>query len=94
VRTCTYTQGGSNYRPTPYFDCDGVNNGDTPPWFYKNSGETIVVKCYIVQNDNWTNSPDTEWYRVESGSNRNVGRYVIAGHTQLGGPYSLGIPRC
>lgn len=94
VRTCTYTRGGSNYRPTPYFDCDGVNNGDSPPWFYKNSGETIVVKCYVVQNDNWTNSPDTEWYRVESGSNRNVGRYVIAGHTQLGAPYSLGIPRC
>ncbi|KUM37796.1 hypothetical protein AR539_07840 [Arthrobacter sp. EPSL27] len=94
VRSCTYTRGGSDYRPNPYFDCGGVNNGDTPPWFYKNSGETIVVKCYIIQNDNWTSSPDTEWYRVELGSNRNVGRYVIAGHTQLGAPYSHGIPPC
>jgi hypothetical protein len=93
VRTCTYTLGGSNYNPNN-FTCDGVNNGDVPPWFYKNSGETIVVKCFIVQSDHWTPNPINNWYRVEPGSNRNVGRYVVAGHTALGEPGPAGVPPC
>ena len=93
VRTCTYTLGGSNYNPNT-FTCDGINNGDVPPWFYKNSGETIVVKCYIVQSDHWTPNPINNWYRVEPGSNRNVGRYVVAGHTALGEPGPAGVPPC
>ena len=93
VRSCSYTLGGSNYRPNPYFDCDGVA-GNNPPWFYVASQDTIVVKCYVVQNDNWSGGPDQPYYRVESGSGRNVGRYIIASHTKLGQPGSHGIPHC
>jgi hypothetical protein len=93
VRTCSYTLGGSNYRPNPYFDCDRVT-GDNPPWFYVSTQDTIVVKCYVVQNDNWSGGPDQPYYRVESGSSRNVGRYVISGHTKLGWPGGPGIPHC
>ncbi|WP_104172634.1 Ig-like domain-containing protein [Arthrobacter sp. Y81] len=94
VRTCTFEYGKASYRPKPYFDCQGVNNGDTPPWFYVNSGERIVVHCYVMMNDQWTNTPDQPFYRVEPGSNRNVGYYMVAGHSQLGQPYSHGIPQC
>ncbi|KQR68072.1 hypothetical protein ASF98_23510, partial [Arthrobacter sp. Leaf337] len=94
VRTCTFEYGKASYRPNPYFDCQGINKGDTPPWFYVNSGERIVVHCYVMMNDQWTNTPDQPFYRVEPGSNRNVGYYMVAGHSQLGQPYSHGIPRC
>ncbi|MFD0759533.1 hypothetical protein [Arthrobacter ulcerisalmonis] len=92
-RTCTYTLGGSNYRPYPYTDCDRVT-GNNPPWFYKDTQDRIVVKCYIDQDDNWSNSGVVRWWRVEAGSARNVGRYVIASHTTLADPAGLGAPRC
>ncbi|WP_407709290.1 Ig-like domain-containing protein [Arthrobacter nitrophenolicus] len=94
VRTCTFEYGKASYRPAPYFDCQGINNGDTPPWFYVNTGERIVVRCYVMMNDQWTNTPDQPFYRIEPGSNRNVGFYMVAGHSQLGQPYSHGIPLC
>ncbi len=94
VRTCTFEYGRASYRPAPYFDCQGINNGDTPPWYYVNTGERIVVHCYVMMNDHWTNTPDQPFYRIEPGSNRNVGYYMVAGHSQLGQPYSHGIPRC
>ncbi len=94
VRTCTFEYGKASYRPNPYFDCQGVNNGDTPPWFYVNSGERIVVHCYVMMNDQWTNTPDQPFYRIEPGSNRNVGFYMVARHSQLDLPYSHGIPQC
>jgi hypothetical protein len=94
VRTCTFEYGKASYRPAPYFDCQGINNGDTPPWYYVNTGERIVVHCYVMMNDHWTNTPDQPFYRIEPGSNRNVGYYMVAGHSQLGQPYSHGIPRC
>ena len=50
------------------------------------------MKCYVVQNDNWSGGPDQPYYRVESGSARNVGRYIISSHTKLGQPGSQGIP--
>jgi len=93
VRSCTFTLGGSNYRPSPYFDCDGVN-ADSPPWFYKADQDRIMVACYIDQSDNWSGNGIVRWWRVESGSARNVGRYVIAGHTTLADPASLGAPHC
>ncbi|MGF9647490.1 Ig-like domain-containing protein [Pseudarthrobacter oxydans] len=94
VRTCTFEYGKASYRPAPYFDCQGINNGDTPPWYYVNTGEHIVVRCYVMMNDQWTNTPDQPFYRIEPGSNRNVGYYLVAGHSQLGQPYAHGIPRC
>nr|WP_253182712.1 Ig-like domain-containing protein [Arthrobacter sp. SW1] len=90
-RSCTYTQGGSNYRPSPYFDCDG-KGGNQPPWEYP--GQHMVVRCYIVQNDNWSGGPDVYWWRIEPGSARNVGRYIITGHTTMGDPGPLGAPHC
>ncbi|WP_306970462.1 Ig-like domain-containing protein [Arthrobacter oryzae] len=93
VRSCTFTLGGSNYRPSPYFDCDGVN-ADSPPWFYKADQDRIMVACYIDQSDNWSGNGIVRWWRVESGSARNVGRYVIAGHTTLADPAALGAPHC
>ncbi|MFC9771754.1 MULTISPECIES: Ig-like domain-containing protein [unclassified Pseudarthrobacter] len=92
-RSCTFTRGGSNYRPTPYFTCDGVS-GNNPPWFYKSSQDRIMVACYIDQSDNWSGNGIVRWWRVESGSARNVGRYVIAGHTTLPDPAGLGAPPC
>jgi hypothetical protein len=92
-RTCTFTEGGSNYRPFPYTDCDGVS-GDVPPWFYKVTQDRIVVKCYIEQSDNWSGTGILRWWRVEPGSSRNVGRFVIAGHTTLPDPVAWGAPRC
>jgi large repetitive protein len=92
VRSCSYTLGGSNYDPNT-FTCDG-KGGNQPPWFYVSSQDTIIVKCYVVQNDNWSNGPDQPYYRVESGSSRNVGRYVISGHTKLGWPGGPGVPHC
>ncbi|UVJ40784.1 Ig-like domain-containing protein [Arthrobacter sp. CJ23] len=94
VRTCTFEYGKASYRPNPYFDCQGVNNGDTPPWFYVNSGERIVVHCYVMMNDQWTNTPDQPFYRIDPGSNRNVGYYMVARHSQLDLPYAHGIPHC
>jgi hypothetical protein len=94
VRTCTFEYGKASYRPAPYFDCQGINNGDTPPWYYVNSGEHIVVRCYVMMNDQWTNTPDQPFYRIEPGSNRNVGFYMVARHSQLDLPYPHGIPLC
>jgi hypothetical protein len=93
VRSCSYTLGGSNYRPSPYNDCDRVG-GNNPPWFYSADQGRIVVKCYIDQDDNWSGNGIIRWWRVESGSYRNVGRYVIAGHTNLPDPAGLGAPPC
>lgn len=92
VRTCTFEYGKASYRPSPYFDCQGVNNGDTPPWLYVN--ERIVVYCYVMMNDQWTTTPDQPFYRIEPGSNRNVGFYMVARRSQLDLPYSHGIPQC
>ncbi|WP_309818315.1 Ig-like domain-containing protein [Pseudarthrobacter sulfonivorans] len=91
-RSCTFTFGGANYNPANN-TCDG-KGGNVPPWFYVVSQDLIVVRCYIVQNDNWSGAPDQPHYRVEEGSGRNVGRYVYAGHTTLGVPGSNGVPMC
>ncbi|MFJ4210008.1 Ig-like domain-containing protein [Paenarthrobacter sp. NPDC089675] len=88
-RSCTYTLGGMNYQPSPDFTCDG-KGGNQEPWEYP--GQTMIVKCYIVQKDvnNWT----FNWWRIEPGSSRNVGRYIIAGHTSIGEPGAVGAPPC
>ena len=88
-RSCTYTLGGDNYRPTPYFDCDGVN-ANLPPWEYP--GQKMVVKCYIVQGDQ--SDQMFTWWRIEDGSDRNVGRYIISFHTTVGEPGRVGAPQC
>ncbi|MBT2595436.1 Ig-like domain-containing protein [Arthrobacter sp. ISL-72] len=93
VRLCTYTLGGANYRPAPYFDCDGVN-AHREPWAYVADADRMVVRCYIVQSDYWTPNPIRTWYRLEAGSTRNVGRYVVAGSTTLGEPGNAGVPPC
>ncbi|RAX47549.1 hypothetical protein DQ354_00815 [Arthrobacter sp. AQ5-06] len=91
-RSCTFTIGGTNYNPANN-TCDGQST-NVPPWFYVVSQDLIVVRCYIVQNDNWSGAPDQPHYRVEQGSARNVGRYVYSGHTTLGVPGSNGVPLC
>ncbi|WP_426006650.1 Ig-like domain-containing protein [Paenarthrobacter sp. NyZ202] len=88
-RSCTYTQGGKNYQPKPDFTCDG-KGGDQPPWEYP--GQKMVVKCYIVQQD--VDNLTFTWWRIEDGSYRNVGRYIIAGHTTMGEPSAVGAPPC
>jgi large repetitive protein len=88
-RSCTFTQGGSNYRPKPYYDCDGQGGTDVP---WEGPGQHMVVRCYITQSDNWVGT--FNWWRIEAGSARNVGRYIIAGHTTMGEPGPLGAPRC
>ncbi len=93
VRSCSYTLGGSNYRPEPYYDCDR-KGGDTPPWMATATQGKLVVKCYIDQSDNWSNGGVVRWWRLEPGSYRNVGRYIIAGHTHLPDPAGLGAPPC
>ncbi|WP_458113729.1 Ig-like domain-containing protein [Arthrobacter sp. R1-13] len=93
VRSCTYTLGGANYRPAPYYDCDGIN-AHREPWFYVADADPIVVRCYIIQSDHWTPNPIRTWYRIEAGSGRNVGRYVVAGSTALGEPGVQGVPPC
>ncbi|WP_426998697.1 Ig-like domain-containing protein [Pseudarthrobacter sp. N5] len=93
VRSCTYTLGGANYRPAPYYDCDGVN-AHREPWSYVADADRMVVRCYIVQSDHWTPNPIRTWYRMEAGSSRNVGRYVVAGSTTLGEPGNAGVPPC
>ncbi|MFI2565904.1 Ig-like domain-containing protein [Paenarthrobacter sp. NPDC018779] len=89
-RSCSYTLGGSNYDPNKY-TCDG-KGGNQPPWMYTSDQGQIVVRCYIDQTDGWVGMQ--RWWRIESGSYRNVGRYIIAGHTYLGDPAGLGAPRC
>nr|WP_309544330.1 Ig-like domain-containing protein [Arthrobacter sp. RT-1] len=93
VRSCTYTLGGANYRPAPYYDCDGIN-AHRPPWLYVADNHTLVVRCYIIQSDHWTPNPIRAWYRIEAGSASNVGRYVVAGSTTLGEPGNAGVPPC
>ncbi|WP_231938457.1 Ig-like domain-containing protein [Arthrobacter sp. B6] len=93
VRSCTYTLGGANYRPAPYYDCDGVN-AHREPWLYVADADRLVVRCYIIQSDHWTPDPIRSWYRIEAGSTRNVGRYVVAGSTTLGEPGNSGVPPC
>jgi hypothetical protein len=93
VRSCTYTLGGANYRPAPYYDCDGIN-AHREPWAYVADADRMVVRCYIVQSDHWTPNPIRTWYRLEAGSTRNVGRYVVAGSTTLGEPGNAGVPPC
>ncbi|MEV7606365.1 Ig-like domain-containing protein [Paenarthrobacter sp. NPDC089322] len=88
-RSCTYTLGGDNYRPSPYFTCDGVN-ANVPPWEYP--GQKMVVKCYVVQGDQ--DDRMFTWWRIEDGSARNVGRYIISFHTTVGEPGPLGAPHC
>nr|WP_245413028.1 Ig-like domain-containing protein [Arthrobacter celericrescens] len=90
VRSCSFTLGGSNYDPDR-FTCDG-KGGNQPPWMYSSDQGAIVVRCYIDQSDNWTGMH--RWWRIEDGSYRNVGRYIIAGHTHLPDPAGLGAPRC
>ncbi|WP_024820202.1 Ig-like domain-containing protein [Arthrobacter sp. 31Y] len=90
VRSCSFTLGGANYDPKK-FTCDGQSN-NTPPWMASADQGAIVVRCYIDQSDNWTGMH--RWWRIESGSYRNVGRYIIAGHTHLGDPAGLGAPPC
>ncbi len=93
VRSCTYTLGGANYRPDPYYDCDGIN-AHRPPWLYVADNHNLIVRCYIVQSDHWTPNPIRNWYRIEAGSASNVGRYVVAGATTLGEPGNSGVPPC
>ncbi|MET3172201.1 UNVERIFIED_ORG: hypothetical protein ABIB52_000025 [Arthrobacter sp. UYCu721] len=93
VRSCTYTLGGANYRPEPYYDCDRIN-AHREPWLYVADADRLVVRCYIVQSDHWTPDPIRTWYRIEAGSARNVGRYVVAGSTTLGEPGNSGVPPC
>jgi hypothetical protein len=88
-RSCTYTQGGKNYQPKPDFTCDG-KGGNQPPWEYP--GQKMVVKCYIVQQD--VDNLTFTWWRIEDGSARNVGRYIISFHTTIGEPGPLGAPQC
>ncbi|MFF2711027.1 fibronectin type III domain-containing protein [Paenarthrobacter sp. NPDC058040] len=88
-RSCTYTLGGMNYQPSPDFTCDG-KGGNQPPWEYP--GQNMIVKCYIVQKD--VNNITFAWWRIEAGSARNAGRYIIAGHTTVGEPGSVGAPPC
>lgn len=90
VRSCSFTRGGANYDPKK-FTCDGQSN-NTPPWMASADQGAIVVRCYIDQSDNWTGMH--RWWRIESGSYRNVGRYIIAGHTNLPDPAGLGAPPC
>ncbi|MEQ4565027.1 Ig-like domain-containing protein [Paenarthrobacter sp. CAP02] len=90
VRSCSFTQGGANYDPNKY-TCDG-KGGNTPPWMASADQGAIVVRCYIDQTDNWTGMH--RWWRIESGSYRNVGRYIIAGHTNLPDPAGIGAPPC
>ncbi|QQQ63574.1 Ig-like domain-containing protein [Paenarthrobacter ureafaciens] len=89
-RSCSYTLGGANYDPNR-FTCDG-KGGNQPPWMYTSDQGKIVVRCYIDQSDGWVGMQ--RWWRIESGSYRNVGRYIIAGHTYLGDPAGIGAPRC
>jgi hypothetical protein len=93
VRSCTYTLGGANYRPAPYYDCDGIN-AHRAPWLYTDDADRLVVRCYIIQSDHWTPDPIRTWYRIESGSTQSVGRYVVAGSTTIGEPSSSGVPPC
>ncbi len=93
VRSCTYTLGGANYRPEPYYDCDRIN-AHREPWLYTADADRLVVRCYIVQSDHWTPDPIRTWYRIEAGSAMNVGRYVVAGSTTLGEPGNAGVPPC
>ncbi|MGF6832578.1 hypothetical protein QF015_000743 [Paenarthrobacter sp. TE4293] len=90
VRSCSFTLGGANYDPKK-FTCDGQSN-NTPPWMASADQSAIVVRCYIDQSDNWTGMH--RWWRIESGSYRNVGRYIVAGHTHLGDPAGIGAPPC
>ncbi|MFE4195310.1 Ig-like domain-containing protein [Paenarthrobacter sp. NPDC056912] len=90
VRSCSFTRGGANYDPKK-FTCDGQSN-NTPPWMASADQGAIVVRCYIDQTDNWTGMH--RWWRIESGSYRNVGRYIIAGHTNLPDPVGIGAPAC
>ena len=52
----------------------------------------MVVKCYIVQGDQ--SDQMFTWWRIEDGSDRNVGRYIISFHTTVGEPGPLGAPQC
>ncbi|WP_267278326.1 Ig-like domain-containing protein [Arthrobacter sp. CDRTa11] len=78
-RSCTDPADRATYDPVKH-TCEGVG-GDNPPWFY--AGQTIVVKCWITHTDGYGNTG--QWYRVEEGSYRNVGRYVNVSHTGVGG---------
>jgi hypothetical protein len=78
-RSCTDPADRATYDPVRH-TCEGVG-GDNPPWFY--AGQTIVVKCWITHTDGYGNTG--QWYRVEEGSYRNVGRYVNVSHTGVGG---------
>lgn len=88
LRSCTDPADRATYDPNR-FTCQGVG-GDNPPWFYE--GQTIVVKCWITHTDGYGNTG--QWYRVEAGSYRNVGRYINASHTAVGGPGQTGAPQC
>jgi hypothetical protein len=89
-RSCSFTLGGSNYDPNK-FTCDG-KGGNTPPWMYSTDQGQIVVRCYIDQSDNWTGMH--RWWRIEAGSYRNAGRYIIATHTHIPEPTAVGAPHC
>ena len=99
-RNCTYLDDGVAHYSQVTFQCDGVG-GDNPPWFYASSQPTIVVKCYVYKDFPHYNNKGQiaydgpmNWYRVEPGSSRNVGRYIQAGFTQMGQPGDNGVPAC
>ncbi|ASN19534.1 Ig-like domain-containing protein [Arthrobacter sp. YN] len=90
VRSCSYALGSASYRESDR-TCDG-KGGNQPPWFYSADQGPLVVRCYIDQSDHVVGM--FRWWRIESGSYRNVGRYIIAGHTNLPDPAGIGAPPC
>ncbi|MCQ9163401.1 Ig-like domain-containing protein [Arthrobacter sp. STN4] len=89
-RSCTESSPTSRDWSADHY-CQGTGGNWAPYWEYP--GQNMVVRCYINRVDPsgatpYSNGNVVPYFLIEPGSYQNVGRYVEASHTYLGGPPS------
>ncbi len=96
VRTCTVRiRQGQTYRRHALLRLPAVvKNGDATAVDLRTAATDFVVSCYDRARTTMDAAHRTSGTGSKPARDRNVGRYIVAGHTTLGRARLHGIPQC